>query len=336
MSKRIEVLTQSLFGYNKKQVDEYLEEISITHQKTINFLRDSIQNCRKEKETLISELNLLKGFNQEGERSQELLELAIKRAVRTISLMNKLAEEDAEKIMEDAKGKVCLHEKKIEDLEQVMAVQRREIDALLNKVKLVSQEGPGIKPEPGEKPADKSMAKIRTAPGQSKNSGSTLEAILNNHEWQKITKVLNKTGKTENILPEAEKITADGYGVSTIRQNSPTFWEDRADDLLTQTAGPLPKLNNVIKLTTASSEEAACGLPMPDTPFCSPSVLEEIERIREKYVVGRIAGADLFDRQKQLIIARNGIITSEVVKKAEKEGKLAELIVNMSMPEAEN
>lgn len=64
----------------------------------------------------------------------------------------------------------------------------------------------------------------------------------------------------------------------------------------------------------------------------SPALSEEIRHIRHKYIVGKIAGEDLFDRQGRLIVARHGTITSEIVDQADREGKLADLIVSMVLP----
>lgn len=53
------------------------------------------------------------------------------------------------------------------------------------------------------------------------------------------------------------------------------------------------------------------------------------------YVVGKVAGEDLMDKSGKLIIAKGETITGEVVEKAEKEGKLIELVVGMKLQEDE-
>jgi hypothetical protein len=64
----------------------------------------------------------------------------------------------------------------------------------------------------------------------------------------------------------------------------------------------------------------------------SPAITEEIRVIRQKYIVGKIAGEDVYDSAGKLIIAKQFVITGEVVDKVDAEGKLAELIVNMIIP----
>ena len=68
----------------------------------------------------------------------------------------------------------------------------------------------------------------------------------------------------------------------------------------------------------------------------SPAVAAEISNIRFKYIVGKLAGEDLFDSNGRLIIAKKEKITSEVVALAEAEGRLPELIVNMILPGMED
>lgn len=68
----------------------------------------------------------------------------------------------------------------------------------------------------------------------------------------------------------------------------------------------------------------------------SPAVEKEIKTIRHKYVVGKLAGEDLLDSGGKVIILKNELITPEVVEKAEMEGKLPELIINMVIPGLEN
>jgi hypothetical protein len=61
------------------------------------------------------------------------------------------------------------------------------------------------------------------------------------------------------------------------------------------------------------------------------SFLDQIDSIKSQYIVGNVAGEDLYDPQGSLIISRSQIITRQVVNKAHREGKLAELIVNMKI-----
>ncbi|MBP1154263.1 MULTISPECIES: hypothetical protein [unclassified Paenibacillus] len=61
----------------------------------------------------------------------------------------------------------------------------------------------------------------------------------------------------------------------------------------------------------------------------SQAVTDHTYELRKRYIVGKIAGADLKDNSGGWIIVKNAVITEEVLNRAEQEGKLAELIVNM-------
>lgn len=72
--------------------------------------------------------------------------------------------------------------------------------------------------------------------------------------------------------------------------------------------------------------------PSPEERRGSPVVAREIKTVRYKYVVGKLAGEDLHDGEGQLIIRKDEVITPGVIDRAEREGKLAELIINMVIP----
>lgn len=69
------------------------------------------------------------------------------------------------------------------------------------------------------------------------------------------------------------------------------------------------------------------------TKSSSSAVAAEIQNLRERYIVGKIAGGDLRDHEGRLIITRHSVITPQIVEHAEREGKLAELIVAMIIPD---
>ena len=61
------------------------------------------------------------------------------------------------------------------------------------------------------------------------------------------------------------------------------------------------------------------------------SLIDQINSIKSQYIVGKVAGEDLFDLQGHRIISKSQVITRQAVNKADREGKLAELIVNMKI-----
>ena len=58
-----------------------------------------------------------------------------------------------------------------------------------------------------------------------------------------------------------------------------------------------------------------------------------IKNIRFKYLVGKIVGEDLMDSKGIIIASKNSLITKKMINIVDKQGKLAELILNMIFPE---
>jgi hypothetical protein len=73
-----------------------------------------------------------------------------------------------------------------------------------------------------------------------------------------------------------------------------------------------------------------------ETSQKSMAIDSEINMLRNKYIVGKIAGEQLLDSMGRVIAAKNAIITLEIVDIADREGKLSELIINMVLPEMES
>jgi chaperonin cofactor prefoldin len=68
-------------------------------------------------------------------------------------------------------------------------------------------------------------------------------------------------------------------------------------------------------------------------PLPSQAVVrQEISTARHKYVLGKIAGEDLIDNSGRVIIKKGDIITESVFDIAQKEGKIADLIIQMILP----
>jgi|GEM_PF-4828847 len=78
-------------------------------------------------------------------------------------------------------------------------------------------------------------------------------------------------------------------------------------------------------------------VPSVQAPAAAPetgsaAVSEEIRQLRRRYILGKLAGEDLADRSGRILIAKGQPITEAVMDAADREGKLAELIVNMVIP----
>lgn len=68
----------------------------------------------------------------------------------------------------------------------------------------------------------------------------------------------------------------------------------------------------------------------------STSNIPDIHLIREKLIIGKIAGETLFSSSGNIIINAGDEITAKEIKLAENEGLLSSLILNMTLPEIKN
>jgi len=82
----------------------------------------------------------------------------------------------------------------------------------------------------------------------------------------------------------------------------------------------------------AISTAPASGADARRTPGESPALSEEIVAIRNRYIVGKLAGEPLYGHDGRLIIDKHQTITAKVVQEADREGKLPDLIVHMIIP----
>lgn len=94
----------------------------------------------------------------------------------------------------------------------------------------------------------------------------------------------------------------------------------------------------IVKNSEDLQEEISSGQEQPlgtdDRKYngTSGELRADIDVVRSKYIIGKLVGADLYDSSGDLIIRRGETITAEVMEKAQLEGKLAELIVQMVIP----
>lgn len=63
------------------------------------------------------------------------------------------------------------------------------------------------------------------------------------------------------------------------------------------------------------------------------SMPDSKENIKGKYIIGKLAGEDLFDNNNNLIVSKDSVITTEILDKAEKSGRLINLIMSMQLPD---
>lgn len=94
-------------------------------------------------------------------------------------------------------------------------------------------------------------------------------------------------------------------------------------------------IDNVEKVEKIEKIENVDGKVASKQEKVNKTLENRIENMRLKYLVGKIVGEDLMDNKGIVIASKNVRITEELINIADKQGKLAELILNMIFPEAE-
>ena len=90
---------------------------------------------------------------------------------------------------------------------------------------------------------------------------------------------------------------------------------------------PSPRIPN-----PNASHASSAASAEPETSAVSPALAEEIKSIQYRYIAGKAAGENLYGEDGSLIIAKGGIITTDTIKRAERAGKMPDLIVQMVIP----
>jgi hypothetical protein len=147
----------------------------------------------------------------------------------------------------------------------------------------------------------------------------------------------------EVVLRSISELAATAAAVEQPAQTYTAYQENVASPYFASVPGPeivQPVQPNASALKSRSMDEKAGPLrkeavtpiveaPATEQSVSSPAITDEIRSLRQRYIVGKLTGEDLLDQRGRLIAAKHTPITSELMEHAEREGKLAELIVNM-------
>lgn len=451
-----------ILGYDRRQVDEHLEEYRKEQEKEIFLLKDSIEACRQEREQLVKELETLRQELETCAQKGDFLGFALERVKRVVGLIERDAEDEIKRINEELNKKIGIHDRYAADIDKEIKQAKAAIEIVLQGILQLSGEKEASVEE--ETPARKvvgtifspnSKSEIVAAMGEDiigktvvNSSGALVgrvddlvmdhsarevkgfylkggryvpaycvmavkkDSLVVSSDWQKVPahpvdrayaeklesiKALLEKHNTADGQTEPEKTAgapslkeagapslkeagAEGQvpgslqeeAFRTEREDSDGgFWDEDFNldpDPAPQPAKEgwkadspaVPRANSEDDPYLAGSQEdffdqampiteepvsppvavaapgdGGRGHQSPEVPVSrreSPAVAREIKNVRYKYVVGKLAGEDLLDNDGRIIIRKSEIITPQIIEMAEKEGKLAELIVNMVIP----
>lgn|GEM_PF-6933015 len=358
MSEKIQ-LKRSLFGLHRRKVDAYLRQLKVLQDEEWNQLRLQVENQLREREQLEIELERVKALCQPKIAETNSFGQAVKKAEELLSLLEsqgKLEEEASSLLQELAKAMSGLlpadqtfvetTESKQEDPVGQGQKREQEIEQKPEPEQVPELE---LKPEPvqmsvqmpnSEPEQEQEAAQAIVIPFKLRTSLETYPAQIT-ADGLDVPDTLATAYVTSNELASTASPTLDVSESSPVE--SSRFWGDinsyLSDHAIGRQGTDVRETEIVPVAKPVPASEAQPPAEMRNTAgkeqgMESEALSEEISAIRNRYIVGKLAGEDLLDQHGELIIAKHEVITAEVLARADKAGKLADLIVNMKIARA--
>jgi DivIVA domain-containing protein len=281
------VLGKTLFGYDRDEVDKYLDELNDTHNDKLKEIKNKIIHFKIENTRIKKEIEELKNQIEEQMKSDEFMSYAQDKAEELIPVMSKHVSNQVNYIEEVYKEQEKIFDIKIEEFDRTIKNTQGQLNSLLKAV----------------------LAK-------SESFDETVKTFMD--EKSSYKEMMNRVSETKL---EIEKPASAGVNKEI---------HEAADEEYT---------NNYAKVEFWDSEEEAEIEDYKEIEVTETEQLEDIREdtgsnnIRYRYLIGKIVGQDITDSSNAVIVQQDSLITSEIVEKVEAEGKLAELVINMKMPD---
>lgn len=340
MYQKSKNLRTSLFGLNKAQVELELEKDAKDYYIQLSDKKCCIDKLRKERDDLQLQLSRLKNDMEVNVYSEDLMEYAIIKAQEYAHLFREAAEADIQRLIIIGENTEKVFNNKISEFDQMIKRTQAELDSVLKEVLYAN--------ENLDERLRKFIQKHDINIDEDKSEVKIEQEVQND--------VFNKSMYSELELSEIKRFTS---GTEEKDLSSSNFWDDesesseiRNDENLNDSELKERQVKkNIIKQEIQEKDiqkdareqlsiiNGESSKKREDTTQVSKgneennTIVNDINNIRLKYLIGKVTGVDLLDRNGNVIVTQNSKITSEVIEAAEREGKLAELIVNMTISE---
>lgn len=331
--------TLTMNGFNIEEVDNYIENLESDQDAKLTDVILRLDEVAQENEALTKRLNDLKSELAQKSQSEELMQYAIKKASEWAELFSQNAAKKASELERVGKEQEISLNKKIEAYNKALKSSTEKLSFLLS----LELEKDNNLFETATDPVDNSSTEgVKNSDGSivpnffdvniEKDSDVSLE--IDNKEI--INKASEEKKEHNSMEPAGENINVN---------NVP----DEAEVVAFKENKTKGKFDNMfLEITFEEKNALVKGMPSNSDSMETEDVEDQvsdqqnlsennedgdIENIRRKYIVGKIAGEDLHDGSGNIIIRKDNIISMETVAAAEREGKLASLIVDMKIPE---
>ncbi|KZL92154.1 hypothetical protein [Clostridium magnum] len=297
MDKTEAQLKARLFGCDREEVDKHIKDIKLANKEKIEELKRNLSAINAENEKLSEEIQKLKDEMKFEMKSEKFMEFVLKKSEEIILIINKVSSDEISRITLSGKTQESIFNKKIEEYNSIIKSTQEDLNILLKK-QLKKNE---ILSEDVKK----------FIKDKCKCDSVNYDELQVNIQTPPIE--YEDTPHTENVEnhsgEESFKKSADNY----INRDEKIKIKDIVEE------------HQIDKVENQSTAEII------KSQLKSTDIEEDIDQIRSKYLIGKIAGKDLIDNMGNIIIGKNSIITEQTISKAGREGKLPELIVNMTL-----
>ncbi len=359
-------LNRKLIGLDKRETDEYIHNIKKAHESKMNDLRNKINRCHAEKERLINELTDLQIERESTVKPKELIDLALDRVQEIALQIIKNTDDEVVKIIDLSKRKLSEYEEKNNFLQQQINTTKTYLDLLLKDMQKVFFQNESSRNDNKNQDDIKSNAKESPTSDIVQNSYTQRDDEASGPD-DKINKIDTLTSKLDEQYIEFEadikmyELNITPFKGPKDGEPEESFWEctgvddderhesgmvgfvddkklDEAECMVDSTEELQLKEESSISKKRLAAEVVYGNFteqkpPEQGTKRRSPVLTMQIDEIRQKYLLGKIVGEDLIDNKGNVIAAKKQTITPEIITRAEHEGKLAELVINMMLPD---
>lgn len=311
--------THTIFGLHKKTVDFHLQKMKKAFDKEEDELHYQLKQLQRENDEM--ELSI-QSFEEKAATTTEerLLYVAHERTPLIIEWLEKQQDEEVKKLRSDYEKDVAVLEGKIQSLDKEIETATSLLQSMINQY---------------------------TSVIGNLNSNMSIEQVMQNNQASPfITLALNQTAaaiEAEAVLGSEEDknnpINATGNSFWEGAEFYQNKWVESTEKRIgisqsiekINTNNTNPKIQKDQELNQVNLDERIDSQVKPE-PQESQGIKQEIDQIKNRYIIGKIAGSDLYDQKGQLIVRKSEEITSEIIEHAKQAGLLSNLIVNMKIP----
>jgi hypothetical protein len=301
---------KSLVGYKAKAVVEWIDYVNLKHQKKVKTLSADVGRLKAERDNLDSRMAALTKALGEAATVSPHTEVVSRRLERAAQAIIDKAGARKQEDLDQAVTRANMHRSQAMALDGEFRTLREKLDGFVMSVKYkVGEEQTHPQNHP-EAAAARDKVVYMKSPGDLlaiKRNGIVVDDRFDEYLSSAGTGI-QAAGPAR---PEEEKI-----------QNRP--WApaeaDRAVDVASE---PVATVEYKPGDKPEEGRQAAIS---------KENLNQAVEKHRISYLVGKLAGKDLYDENGEEILKDGDLITPEAVTRADAAGKLAELIVNMRIP----